>query len=727
MRESKKYISVAVPTPLRKTFQYRLKPDQQATLGAPVIIPFGRRKLVGVVISLDSSSKISDQKIREVVKVMPPDLCITSSILKLCRWAATYYHHPIGEVVSNALPGLIRKGVNPRSTVESLCLTEKGRQINLTELKRAPAQQYLLELLQSKNLERKELQASNIKSATIRTLVRRAWATWQSSSFDKSSKFQLKAVNEKGILPNYEQQVALRNMQKTGNYLLQGVTGSGKTEVYFQLIEPLLNAGRQALVLVPEIGLTPQTIARFAARFDVEITVLHSSISERERAKGWLRAKEGSVGIVLGTRSAVFAPLANPGIIIVDEEHDTSYKQQDGFRYSARDLAVKRGQFESCSVVLGSATPSLESLHNVEAKKYQHLFLSQRPQGSTQEHSQLVDTRHIQKREGLTQVLIDRINQELQSGNQVLVFLNRRGFAPVMMCSSCGWISQCPSCDARLTYHLQQNTLVCHHCGTIRPHKNLCQACGDNRVAAIGQGTQRIEQTLKALFQGFPILRIDRDSTRRKDSMTTLINRINQGGPAILVGTQLVAKGHHFPDVTLVAILDIDTAFYSTDYRALERLGQLILQVGGRAGRAEKPGRVIIQTEFASQSLLKKLIDEGYSAFAKEILKERHVQQLPPYQFHALIRAEANTAELAQNFLESILNEETYTATIDLLGPIPALMEKKAGKFRYLIIFAAKDRNSLHKELSKRIALAEQSKLTKKVRWSVDVDPVDLF
>ncbi len=727
MRESNRYVSVAAPTPLRTTFQYRLKSNQDAPIGARVVIPFGRRRLIGVIIGTESSPKLADHKIRDIVEVLPVDLSLTAPILKLCEWAAGYYHHPIGEVISNALPGLIRKGGHPRSSIDSLALTPSGSEVELAALQRAPAQRHLLQRLQSGPLQRDALKQAEITSSTVRTLVSKGWAVWQSDIPDIPPPFRLAAVNDQDISPNQEQLQALRTIKDKGTHLLQGVTGSGKTEVYFRLIEPLLKAGRQALVLVPEIGLTPQTIARFKSRFDVEIAVLHSSLNDRERANGWLQAKEGSVGIVLGTRSAIFTPLADPGIIIVDEEHDSSYKQQDGFRYSARDLAVLRGQFESCSVILGSATPSLESLHNADAKKYQHLALTRRPEGTQQEQYQLIDTRHLEKTDGFTRPLVQSMTNELNSGNQVLVFLNRRGFAPVMMCSSCRWIAQCQRCDAKLTYHLKQNTLVCHHCGTMHRNITRCQACGDRHVAPIGLGTQRIEQTLKTLFPAFPVLRIDRDSTRRQGAMASFVEEINRGEPAILVGTQLLAKGHHFPDVTLVAMLDIDASFYSSDYRALERLGQLVLQVGGRAGRAGKSGRVIIQSEFASQPLLKKLISEGYTSFARELLKERQDLQLPPYQFHVIVRAEAHSSQMAHDFLEAVMTAREPDPTVNLLGPIPALMEKKAGRYRHLAILTARDRASLHRELDKRINLAEQSELARKVRWSIDVDPVDLF
>ena len=718
---------MAVPTPLRSTFQYRLTKGQSAPPGAQVIVPFGKRKLVGVVTSNDRMAKLPEHKIRDVIKVLSNELHLTKPLLKLCEWAADYYHHPIGEVIASALPTLIRKGVHPRAPVECLLITSKGNEVELAAMRRSPAQRKLLLLLKSDSPTKDDLKIQNISNQTIKTLILNGWATWRSKSPSTPPFFQLNSVNHEGISLNKEQEKAIASVKKKAAYLLHGVTGSGKTEVYFRLIEPVLKSRKQVLFLVPEIGLTPQTISRFRTRFNVKMAVLHSSLSDQERAAGWLRAMEGGAGIILGTRSAIFTPIAKMGLIIVDEEHDSSYKQQDGFRYSARDLAVLRGNFEACSVILGSATPSLESLRNVESRKYKLLSLTKRAAGAQQEKYELIDKSHLESNEGFTKPLKEQIANQLGLGHQVLVFLNRRGFAPVMMCSTCRWIAQCPRCDARLTYHLKQNSLICHHCGTIHRDVANCQSCGGQHVSAIGLGTQRIEQYLKATFPNTPILRIDRDSTRRQDAMGSFVAEVGKGLPAILVGTQLLAKGHHFPNVTLVAMLDVDASFYSSDYRALERLGQLVLQVGGRAGRADQHGTVMIQTDFAYHPLLRKLIDEGYSAFASELLDERLELLLPPYRFHALIRAEAKDHGLARDFLENVVRQVKPKKTFNLLGPIPALMEKKAGRFRQLAILTSEARLILHQELGEMIKLADQSELSRKVRWSVDVDPVDLF
>jgi len=724
------YVAVAVATPLRRDFHYRLPEGMKARRGARVRVPFGNRKLIGLITGTNAVPDIALSRIREISEILPPEGDLPEPILKLCRWASDYYQHPIGEVISTAQPSLLRKGESPLDPVEYLTLTETGSAIEPDTLKRAPAQKRLLEFLRIEPHTRSALNEREITAQTIRTVIEKTWATWQKEAQPEALPFVLGGVDYQDIALTTEQENILDMINsREGNLpvLLHGVTGSGKTEIYLRMIESALREGKQALVLVPEIGLTPQTISRFRERFDTEISVMHSGLTDRERAISWWRAREGMTGIVLGTRSAVFTPLKNPGVFIVDEEHDTSYKQQDGFRYSARDLAVLRGQFEQAPVVLGSATPSLESLHNAESNKYQLLEMKQRPPGVKAESYELLDTRHLEIRDGFTRGLKSRIETSLARGEQVLVFINRRGFAPVMMCNDCNWIAHCRRCDAKLTYHLNTNTLVCHHCGSLSHNIISCQSCSSQNVTAIGVGTQRVEQTLGNLFPDYPVYRVDRDSTRRKGSLEDLLDQIASGEPAILVGTQLLAKGHHFPNVTLVAILDADSGFYSADFRAVEKLGQMLLQVGGRAGRADKPGTVLIQTAFATHPLLKQLVTSGYADFATGLLEERKEAKLPPYTFQAIIRAEATQSSAAREFL-ALLEKKTRTRdSVELLGPIPAIMEKRAGRFRQMLIIAAPRRVLVHQTLEDLITLAESLPEASRVRWSVDVDPVDLF
>ena len=656
------FAAVAIPKPLRHYFHYRLPEGSKPRIGARVRVPFGKRELSGVIAGLEANPDIAEEKIRELLEILPADGDLPEVILKLCNWAADYYQHPVGEVIAAAMPSLLRKG------------------------------------------------------------------KWQADKLPDAGPFSLQRTHYQDIEVTPEQKSVLDRITQAGSekpFLLHGITGSGKTEIYLRVTESILQQGGQVLVLVPEIGLTSQTINRFQNRFDLPISIMHSGLTDKERAIGWLQAKEGQTGIILGTRSAVFTPMKSPGLIIVDEEHDASYKQHDGFRYSARDLAVLRGQMEQVPVILGSATPSLESLHNALTGKYELLKLVKRPPGVQTESYELLDTRYLATTGGFTHTLKSRIETRLAKGEQVLVFINRRGFAPVMMCKDCNWIAQCSHCDARLTYHLSTDTLVCHHCGRLNRNLVSCQSCGGNQLSTIGAGTQRVEQTLNNLFPQVPVYRIDRDSTRKKGAMKSLLNEVHKEGPAILVGTQLLAKGHHFPNVTLVAILDVDSGFYSADFRAVEKLGQMILQVGGRAGRANKPGLVILQTAFASHPLLQQLVSAGYSDFAKTLLDERQEAELPPCTFQALVRAEASQSSTAREFLELIAKAAPVHKSVDLLGPIPALMEKRAGRYRQLLIVAANQRALIHQSLSEIIAIAESLPEARKVRWSVDVDPVD--
>ena len=727
MSDSAKFASVAVSAPVRGSFQYRVT-SQTVQRGSRVRVPFGNRKVEGVVLSLEYDAIIDAARTKNIIDCHDIRDNVPESVLKLCEWAANYYLHPIGEVMSAALPKMIRQGWRADAPGEQLTVSAAGETLDLETLNRAPAQRRLLQSIRNEPRSRSTLKQLDISASTARTLVSKELAYWQETTpAEPASSFEISQIDYGQISPTPEQVAAIESIASAQTYLLDGITGSGKTEVYLRVMERHLRLGQQVLILVPEIGLTPQTIARFQQRFSLPIVVLNSSMTDRERALGWHQAKSGGAAIVLGTRSAIFTSFARLGCIIVDEEHDVSYKQQDGFRYSARDLAVLRGQFEKIPVILGSATPSLESLHNASAQKYQHILLRERPPGAVTESYDVLDTRHLQQREGFTNSLLLQIRDQLQAGNQVLVFLNRRGFAPVMLCNACNWIAQCRRCDAKLTYHLDLRTLICHHCGTFDHNVLSCQSCSENQISAVGQGTQRVEQTLTNQFPDFPVIRIDRDSTRRKNAMAELLDDVKTGAPAILVGTQLLAKGHHFPDVTLCALLDIDSGFYSSDFRSLERLGQLVLQVGGRSGRAEKPGKVLIQTQFANHPLLQALITEGYLEFAKQILAERNSSGLPPYAFCALIRAEAHDKTAAKTFLEEIADASQPLPLVNVLGPVPAIMERRRGRYRQQILLLSTDRNELHKELAARVHHAESSKSSRKVRWSVDVDPVDLF
>ncbi len=499
--------------------------------------------------------------------------------------------------------------------------------------------------------------------------------------------------------------------------------------MYLQAITPLLETGRQVLVLVPEIGLTPQLVERFSTRFAADIAVLHSGLNDRERLDAWRAAASGQAGIVIGTRSAVFTPLVRPGLIIIDEEHDASLKQQDGFRYSARDLAVWRARQLDIPVVLGTATPSLESLFNVQQKRYQRLHLPERAGRAIAPPLKILDLRGQPMRSLLCASLLEAIRGHLDKQGQVLLFLNRRGFAPVLLCHRCGWMAECRRCDARMTLHRHSGELRCHHCGSQRRAETVCPTCDHDDLLAVGEGTERIEQALREAFPDETILRIDRDTTRRKGSLESALADAQSGKARILLGTQMLAKGHHFPHVTLAAILDADQGLFSADFRASERMAQLIVQVAGRAGRADKPGEVVIQTHYPEHPLLHRLIAGGYPAFSEAALHERQEALLPPFASLALLRAEATRADYPREFLQRAreLAEPLRSQNVQLWGPVAAPMERRAGRYRAQLMVQASQRAELQHLLKHWVPQLEKEKTARKVRWSIDVDPVDTY
>lgn len=730
MTSNPQYLEVAVPTPLRRSFHY-LPPSKtnidRLVTGLRVKVPFGRQKLVGILLGTTRDPGVASDKIRSAIEIIDDQPVLPATLMTLCTWSADYYHHPVGDVMSAALPRLLRQG-EPRSELQALLVPVEGARGG--DLTRAPAQAGLLRKLQGagSGLSVTELKRLDISRSVINGLIGKGLAAWQTHTevprhFDPDTV----QVNTPDIELYDEQRQAVAAIDRPGVWLLYGITGSGKTEVYLRLIEDMLRAGKQSLVLVPEIGLTPQLVARFTRRFSVRIEVIHSGLTDRERLSAWRAAECGAAGIVIGTRSAIFTPLASPGLLVVDEEHDSSFKQQDGFRYSARDLAIMRGRLEGVPVILGSATPSLETLHNVDLGKYQRLDLSRRPGDAEPARYRVMNIRNEKLDEGFSPHLIELVREHLNEGNQVLVFLNRRGFAPVLLCHECGWIARCRRCDARLTYHHGRRKLICHHCGSTNTLQPNCPECASNQLVPLGAGTERLEQTLSRLLPGNKIVRIDGDTTRKKDYMEKVLQEVRGGEPAVLIGTQLLAKGHHFPDVTLAAIVDVDSGFYSADFKAIEKMGQLILQVGGRSGRASKRGLVAIQTHFPGDPMLRTLIQDGYIAFAQKILQERREYELPPWHHMTLFRAESVSKTLPLTFLTEITDKTASSDTVNVLGPVPSPMEKRAGKYRAQLLLSSPNRKALRTQVKQCIEIAENAPAAHKVRWSVDVDPVDLF
>ncbi len=513
------------------------------------------------------------------------------------------------------------------------------------------------------------------------------------------------------------------------SFLLHGITGSGKTEVYLDVIEKVVARGQQALVLVPEIGLTPQIVARVRARFGVPVAVLHSGLSDHERLSAWLAARDGQAGIVIGTRSAVFAPLRSPGVIIVDEEHDASYKQQDGFRYHARDVAVMRAHRCAIPVVLGSATPSLDTLQHVHSGKYQQLDLPDRAGSAVLPEIHLLDLRRLPLTDGLSPPLLEQLEQRLAAGEQSLLFINRRGYAPLYMCHDCGWLAPCPRCDARLTLHRRSQRLRCHHCGGEGVLPSTCPECGVANLHALGEGTERVESALARLFPHARIVRVDRDSTRRKGALEETLRRIDRGEADILVGTQMLSKGHDFPNVTLVGVLNADQRLYSVDFRASEQLVQQIIQVSGRAGRGVKPGVVWIQTFHPGDPVFSALRRHDYLGFARHALAERCAAHYPPFVHFALLRAESPKPQTALHFVQvahRLGQDFRKDAEVELMDPLPAPMERRAGRYRAQLLVQAGQRGALHRFLSRWLTRLEETPAGKRVRWSLDVDPIDM-
>jgi primosomal protein N' (replication factor Y) len=729
-------LRIAVPSPLFSLFDY-LPPVQLPSgglhAGMRIRVPFGRARTVGVLMEIAATTDVPRAKLRTALEVLDQVSLLDPETIALARWASDYYHHPVGEVVCNILPPYLRQGHAAQLPATRVWkLTTAGRQVNIESLTRAPKQQSVLARLADRQagvVEATLLAETDCTRAVLKTLHARNWITVHEQQVQPVSE---RPTNGTGLKLNAAQQHAVSDIASHlghfQSFLLDGVTGSGKTEVYFQAIEQVIKRGRQTLFLVPEIGLTPQLIHRVKERFDVPMAVMHSGLSDKERATAWLQARNGQAAVILGTRSAVFTPLADAGLIVVDEEHDLSFKQQEGFRYSARDVAVMRARRAEIPIVLGSATPSLESLHNALSGRYRHLPLPKRAGKARPPDIHILDVRGQSMKHSLSGPLIQKIHQHLAANGQVLLFLNRRGYAPALLCHQCGWLAECPRCDARLTLHKHDHTLRCHHCDTRRPVNRECPECGSSELISLGKGTERIDETVQEMFPGVGVIRVDRDTTRRKGTMADLLERVKRGEGQILIGTQMLAKGHHFPGITLVALLDVDQGLFATDFRASERMAQLIMQVAGRAGRDEQRGEVILQTHHPDNPLLHLLLEKGYGAFARAALEEREHAQLPPYTSIALLRAEATAAELPEQFLNDAKNlNESTPNRVQMLGPVPAPMARRAGRYRSHLLIQANRRADLQRMLSDWTPRLDKLKSARKVRWSLDVDAQDLM
>lgn len=723
-------IRVAVAGPFPGALDYR--PPIQGPVppvGARVRVPLGRRGVVGIVTSAPTTSALQPGRLKHVSEVIDSEPLLDAATIDLIEWAARYYHHPPGEAYLTALPLRLRRGQPAHPDRETgWRITEAGRAAHPEERsRRAPRQSEWLAALQREGTMTAVQLAGTEGDARggLKRLVAQGLAEPTAAA-----DYGLLAGHGIGAeLPlSHEQHAAAAAIHPESGHqviLLDGVTGSGKTEVYLDAIDRVLAMGRQALVVVPEIGLTPQLVNRFQRRLNGRIAILHSGRSDRERLNAWLAARAGEADVVIGTRSAVFVPLPRPGLIIIDEEHDPSLKQQEGFRYSARDLAILRAHRTAIPVVLGSATPSLDSLANARQGRYAHQRLTERAGAARPPSLQLLDMRGTATQDGLSQPLIDRVREHLDAGGQALLFLNRRGYAPTLICHECGWLAECDRCDARYTYHRGRQRLHCHHCNRGRAVPHHCPRCGSVDLRALGLGTERIESALATAFPDTPPVRIDRDSTRRRGTFEQAMRRARAGEIRLILGTQMLAKGHHLPAVTLVAIVDADQGLFGADFRAPERLAQQIIQVAGRAGRAERPGEVVIQTHHPDHPLLQQLLDGGYPAFARTALAEREATGLPPARALVLIRAEATAGEAPMAFLRTALGRAPADSAVERLGPSPAPMERRAGRHRAQLMLLADARHQLQAFLDQWLPLLPPLPEARHVRWSVDVDPVE--
>ncbi len=723
-------LKIALDVPLDSQFDY-LDGGFDVAVGQRVIVSFGRRRQIGLVVGRTQASDIPQDKLKPIEHAFMEEPAIDKSVFKLMKFCADYYHYPFGQAILSALPSRLRQTEPATSRKQFAYALKPGASIDSIPSRKVVQHRIFTALETHGELSETALAALS-PSWRKAVLDMQAAHLLQSREILAGLKSQVQQLHAPAL--NQEQAHAVEEIvQHAGQFktwLLHGITGSGKTEVYIQIIERLLldNHG-QILVLVPEINLTPQLESRFRGRLPhLPLVSLHSHLSEGERLQNWRLAQSGQARIVIGTRLSVFTPMADMKLIIVDEEHDASYKQQDSMRYHARDVAMVRAQHHDVPIVLGSATPALETWHNAQTGKYEVLALTNRAvDKAALPQIRCIDTTRNMLQDGLSQILIEAMRERLARGEQSLLFINRRGYSPVLLCSACHWIAPCLRCSARLVVHLRQKRLRCHHCGHEQKILPACPSCGNTDLHPTGQGTQRLENTLAALMPEARILRVDRDSTQRKNALHDMLAAVHADEVDILVGTQMLAKGHDFPNLTLVGVIDTDSALFSPDFRAAERLFSQLMQVAGRAGRSEKSGEVLIQTAFPDHVLFNALRAQDYPAFANSLLQERELMQFPPYRYIALLKAEANDFALVQRFLRYATDTaRAYPSNVMVYDPVRPQMERLKGMERGQLLMQASSRQSLQKLLKTLVASLRAHPLNTKVRWAVDVDPLEV-
>lgn len=745
-------ISVAVPVPLRQTFDFLRpqaslfdlaetgEPQPNAVVGARVLVPFAGRKLVGLITEIKSESDYPLNKLKPAIEILDAEPLFEPPLWATLEWLSRYYLAPLGEVIEAALPVVLRQGGALAPSPKKVWrLSDHGRSSPLEELNRAPLQLAIIRrfmVAPSLDAEHFREDASGWRAA-VKALLKKGWLEEHITIPKLTSRSD--ESNVESVEPKLTEQqsravdslASLIDKRGFSCSLLQGVTGSGKTEVYFWAMRKVLEAGKQVLLLVPEIGLTPQLIERVEQRFNYPVVTLHSGLNDSERRLAWWHSREGNAKIVVGTRSAVFTSFTDLGLIVVDEEHDGSFKQQDGVRYQARDVAIYRAKAHDVPIILGSATPSLESYLNATNQRYQHLRLTERATKVELPQIELLDLNRQPSTDGLSPAMLEAISATLKTGKQVMLFLNRRGFAPVLYCKACGETCKCHRCDSNLTLHQRANRLRCHHCGYEGAPVKRCSYCNSEELVEVGEGTQRVEDALELRFPEARLLRIDRDSTRRKGELEALLEQARDGGADILLGTQLITKGHDFPNVAMVGILDADQGLYSTDFRASEALFQQVLQVSGRAGRRDDVGRVFIQTRFPEHPFFDKVCRHDFDGFAQALLQDRQAAHYPPFGYFALLRAESSHQSRALQFLRRAKADMQAAPQVRVMDAIPAPMERRAGKYRAQLLICAEQRSNLNATLVQWLNYLasdkDAKKLSSSVRWSLDIDPLDHY
>jgi primosomal protein N' (replication factor Y) len=733
MAQKLKRVRVALPVPVAEGFDYRWdRPEPEPEPGSRVRVPFGSRQRIGIVIDPGPAASVEDAALKPIAEVLDDEPLFDTELMASLRWAADYYHHPVGEVLVNALPALMRQGRSAAPQPEEAWQLAPDRlDAGLESVgNRAPRQLEALRVISAGGVATAgSLREAGVSLEAVRRLATKGWIV--PAKVDAADRGRLEPAETTETPPELtpDQQTAVEAIRATSGFvaaLLYGVTGSGKTEVFLRLIGDALGRGRQCLLLVPEIGLTPQLVRRLELRFGCELAVFHSGLTDAQRLDAWRRARSGEARLIVGTRSAVFSPLPRPGLIVVDEEHDPSYKQQSGFRYSGRDLAIVRAKALDVPVVLASATPSLESFRNAVEGRYQLLSLPRRIGTGGTPTIRMIDLNHHAVRRGLSTPLLTAMRHHLEQGNQVLLFINRRGFAPALFCPGCEKASECQHCDAKLTVHASAGQLRCHHCGRREPLHWTCPVCGSERIG-VGAGTERVTTELESLFPDFDIARLDRDVVAGREALGQALADIESGRAQIIVGTQLLTKGHDFPSVTLVGVLNADQGLFGSDFRSEERLAQTIVQVAGRAGRRERKGEVLIQTHYPTHPLLKNLLASDYGAFAEHSLTERRATGWPPFSHLAVFRAEARERDRIFRFLEKLKRHCEPTADgMRVLGPTADWMERKDARYRAQLLLQSVSRPRLHALIASCLDALSRWPESRRVRWSIDVDPAEL-